>query len=255
MAYNAMPACISGDELLAFQRVNTLGEKVDAAACFSVANDHAARALVRLTRGYAALASSVVTARADGASINLYMPGRYAVTVDDELLILTISAAAKGVNITVHTHQEVRCALRLRMPAWSRNTEVMVNGADNHEDVKNGMMTFDRTWHDGDVIALTFEPEIKVADGHHQSKYILRGPVVMVLPAEASWQKAFVSVGAEDNRVVAVLDQVKEWKKKGNVPADIPVLPETAGNPEKHQLAPYAKTAARIALFPGRKQA
>ena len=255
MAYNAMPACISGDELLAFQRVNTLGEKVDAAACFSVANDHADRALVRLTRGYAALASSVVTARADGASINLYMPGRYAVTVDDELLILTISAAAKGVNITVHVRQEVRCALRLRMPAWSRNTEVMVNGADNHEDVKNGMMTFDRTWHDGDVIALTFEPEIKVADGHHQGKYILRGPVVMVLPAEESWQKAFVSVGVEDNRVVAVLDQVKEWKKKGNVPADIPVLPETTGNLAKHQLAPYAKTAARIALFPGRKQA
>ena len=77
----------------------------------------------------------------------------------------------------------------------------------------------------------------------------------MVLPAEESWQKAFVSVGAEDNRVVAVLDQVKEWKKKGSVPADIPVLPETAGAPEKHQLAPYAKTAARIALFPGRKQA
>ena len=255
MAYNAMPACISGEKLLAFQRVNALTEDVQEADCFSVEKDHANRALVRLVRGYAALASSVMTARADGACINLYMPGRYAVPMGEGLLIFNISVTAKGANITVHTRQETRATVRLRMPAWSRNTEVMLNGVDNHAEVKNGMMAFDRTWHDGDVIALTFAPEIKVADGHHQGKYVLRGPVLMALPAEDAWQKAFVSVAGEDNRVVATLDAVDGWKAKGLVPADIPVLPETAGQMEQHQLVPYAKTTARIALFPGRKQA
>ena len=255
MAYNAMPACINGDELLAFQRVNALNEQVNTNQCFRVDADHAGRAMVRLSRGYAALASSVVTARADGACINLYMPGRYAVPMGEGLLIFNISVTAKGANITVHGREETRATVRLRMPAWSRSTEVMVNGADNHAEVKNGLMAFDRTWHDGDVITIAFTPEIKVADGHHQGKYVLRGPVLMALPAEEAWQKAFVAVAAEDNRVVALLDQVKEWKCKGNVPADIPVLPETVGAPEKHQLAPYAKTTARIALFPGRKQA
>ena len=253
MAYNAMPACLNGEKLLVFQRVNCLNDDVQNG--FHVSADHAHRALVRLTRGYAALASNVVTARADGACINLYMPGRYAVPVGDGLLVINVAMNGKGANITVHVRQETRATLRLRMPAWSRNTEVLLNGIDNHIDVKNGMMVFDRTWHDGDVINVAFEAEIKVVDGHHQGKYVLRGPVLMALPAEENWQKAFVSVSGEENRVVAMLDKVNEWKCKANVPADIPVLPETAGAPEKHQLAPYAKTAARIALFPGRKQA
>ena len=145
--------------------------------------------------------------------------------------------------------------LRLRMPAWSRNAEVTINGADNHGEVKNGMLTFERTWHEGDEITLHFEQTLSVLDGHHQGKYVLRGPVVMAYPAESGWQKAFVSATVENNRVTAVLDGVKDWKAKDAAPADIPVLPETEGNPEECVLQPYAKTAARIVLFPGRKQA
>ena len=256
MIYNAMPACLNGDELAAFQRVNALNAQVDESACLSVSMDHAQRALIRLTRGYAAVASCAVTAREDGADINLYMPGRYAVPVEDALLIFTVKASAKGANISVSCKQETEATVRLRMPAWSRSTEITVNGSDNHAEVKNGMMTFDRTWHDGDVINLIFDQTLSVEEGHHQGKYVLRGPVLMALPVEGdNWKQAFVSAAAEDNRIVANLDAVKEWKAKGNVPADVPVLPETAGQIAAFTLAPYAKTAARIALFPGRKQA
>lgn len=256
MAFNAMPACLVGDKLLAFQRVNTLTAESTAADCFSVTADHEARALNRLVRGYASLASTVITAQEDGACINLYMPGRYAVPVEEELLIFTVKASANGANITVHCKQETEATVRLRMPVWSRNTEVTVNGSDNHSEVKNGLMAFDRTWHDGDVIALAFEQTVSIADGHHQGKYVLRGPVLMALPVEGEgWKQAFVSACAEENRIVATLDAVKEWKSKGEIPADVPVLPETAGAPAQQVLAPYAKTAARIALFPGRKQA
>ena len=255
MVYNAMPACLQGNELAAFQRVNTLGCKVDESSCFHVADDHANRALNRLVRGYAALGSSCVTARADGASINLYMPGRYAVPVGDGLLVFNISVSAAGTSIAVHCRQEIRAAVKLRMPAWSRSTEVMINGAEIHEEVKDSMITADRTWHDGDTITLTFDAAVTVAEGHHQGRYVMRGPVLMALAAEENWQKALVSAANEDGRTVAVLDQVKAWKLKDGVPADIPVLPETANTPEKFQLVPYAKAAARIALFPGRKQA
>lgn len=254
MVYNAMPACLQGDNVQAFQRVNTLGATGDS-DCFCVSADHASRALARLVRGYAAVASAAVSARADGASVNLYMPGRYAVPVNEDLLILNISASVTGATITVHTKKEIRTTLRLRMPAWSRNAEVAINGTDNHGEVKNSMLSYDRTWHDGDVITLHFEQTLTISDGHHQGKYILRGPVLMALPAQDAWRKAFVSASAEDNRVSAVLDTVKEWKVKGNVPADLPVLPETEGNPDTCALVPYARTSARIALFPGRKQA
>ncbi len=255
MAYNAMPACLNGDALLAFQRVNTLSA-AEESDCFCVAPDHSARALNRLVRGYAALASCVVTAREDGAAVNLYLPGRYAVSVNDELLIFTVKASASGATITVHCKQATEATVRARIPTWSRTTEVTINGVDNHEEVKNGMIAFDRTWHDGDMIELTFEQTLRVLDGHHQGKYILQGPVLMALPAEGeNWKKAYVSVTAEEHRVAATLDPVKEWKVKGGVPADLPVLPETEGAPAMHLLAPYARTAARIALFPGRRQA
>ena len=256
MAYNAMPACMDGDKLLAFQRVNTLSNEVDEAACFSVSADHADRALLRMVRGYAALASAAVTAQQDGGCINLYLPGRYAVPVEDELLILTVKPAANGVNITVHCKKETEATLRLRMPAWSKSTEVTVNGADNHIEVKNGLMAFDRTWHDGDVIALTYEQTLSVESGHHQGKYVLRGPVLMALPVEGdNWKKAFVSAAKEENAVCALLADVPEWKVKAGVPADVPVLPETQGEAVSCALMPYAKVSARIALFPGRKQA
>ncbi len=255
MAYNAMPACLQGDQLAAFQRVNTLGGSMHAKAGFHVSDDHEHRALNRLVRGYAAMASSCVAACADGACINLYMPGRFAVPVGEGLLIFNISISAKGANITVHCRQETRAAVRLRIPSWSRNTEVLINGTHNHEEVKHNVIAFDRTWHDGDVITMAFDAAVTVVDGHHQGKYVMHGPVLMALPVENDWQKALVSAAKEDNHVVAVLDKVIEWKLKGDVPADIPVLPETANAPEKFQLVPYARAAARIALFPGRKQA
>ncbi len=255
MAFNAMPACLVDEQLLPFQWVNTLAQAPSCKGCFFVANDHGDRALTRLVRGYAALASSAVMAREDGASINLYLPGRYAIPVDEEMLVFTVKAAVKGVHVTVHCKKEIEATIRLRMPAWSRNTEVSINGAESRGEAVNGMLNFDRTWNDGDVIALSFEQTISVEDGHHQGKCVRRGPVVMVMPVGDHWQEAFVSVSEQDSRVIACLDAIESWKAKGDLPADIPVLPETAGAPAEYALQPYAKTAARIALFPGRKQA
>lgn len=255
MAFNAMPAALLGDQLAAFQRVNALDKRVDESICFWMNEDHAARALNRMARGYAAVASSVMTVRADGADVNLYMPGRFAVPVEDELLIFTMKATGKAAELTVHCKQETEATIRLRIPAWSRSTEVMVNRADSHQEVKNGMMTFDRTWHDGDVVTLTFDQTLNVEDGHHQGKAVYRGPVLMALQAaDDNWKQAFVAASEEENRVIAKLAAVKEWKVKDGVPADLPVLPES-GDAAEFTLMPYARTAARIALFPGRKQA
>lgn len=256
MAFNAIPACIHDDKLLAFQRINSLTNEVNTKDAYFVSEDHHQHAMYRLARGYAALASSVVNARVDGADVNLYMPGRYAVPVEDDMLVFTIKNAANAVQITVHCKKDTAAKVCLRMPYWSRNTEVTVNGADSQGEVKKGMLTYDRTWHDGDVIVLNFEQTLMVMEGHHQGRYIMRGPVLMAMPVENDeWKKAFISANAEGNRVTVVLDQVREWKIKDNIPADVPVLPETVGNPASYTLMPYAKTAARIALFPGRKQA
>ncbi len=254
MAYNGMPACIGKDGVAAFQRVNTLTDAVDESALFHVMDDHDDRAAARLARGYAALYSAAVSALPDGAAINLYLPGRYAVMVGDQLLVLTITTTENGANIAVSCKQPIKAALHLRIPAWCRNTEISVNNAALGEEMENGMHV-DRVWNDGDVLTVNMEQTLRVEQGHHQGKCILKGAVVMALNAEQNaWNKAFESVRAEDGRVAATLDTVTDWKKHDGEPADIPVLPATAGTPALHVLSPYAKTTKRIALFPGRKQ-
>lgn len=256
MVYNAMPACIEEDRICAFQRLNTLKADVSPSDCFYAMNDHENRAMNRLMRGYAAIASCAVTARPNGAAFNLYLPGRYAIPMDDELMICNVSASAKGATISIHCKNEIKAAVRLRIPYWSKNVEVTVNGADYHNDVMNGIMTFDRVWHDGDVVELSFEQTLYVETGHHQGKYVLRGPVLMALSVdENNWRKALVSAAVENNRVTAMLETVKQWNCRNDIPADIPVLPETDGVQSVSVLTPYARTKSRIVLFPGRKQA
>lgn len=253
MVFNAMPAVVGEDEVAPFQYVNTLGGE---APCLHVQEDHVQRALTRLTRGYAAVASSAVTVYENGAAVNLYLPGRYAVMVDEEPVTLTVAAADKGVRITVHCRKEVKAELRLRIPSWSRSTEIAVNNAETTAESRNNYLDIERQWHDGDVVSIVMEPAAQVLTGHHQGRYVLRGAVLMALPAsEDAWKKAFVSLAVEGGKVSAALDEVEAWKVKDRLPADIPVLPAVKGDPALYQLQPYAKTNARIALFPGRPEA
>lgn len=253
MAYNALPACLAGGRLASFQRVNALSDAF--AGCFHVDADHDHRALIRLTRGYAALMSGAVSACADGAMLNLYLPGRYAVPVGEGLLVLTVNTAAKGVSIGVHCKQPVKATLTLRVPGWSVGFQAAVNGR-TIEAKADASLRLTHQWNDGDTIMLTFEQALRVMEGHHQGRYVLRGPVVMALDAQrADWRKALVSAVQEEGRVLATLDTVSEWKMRGENAADIPVLPQTTGDMQTLALVPYARAERRIALFPGRKQA
>lgn len=254
MAFNAMPACLAGEKLAAYQRVNALTETT-AADCFLPDEDHDARALNRLTRGYAALASSAVSACNDGAAISLYLPGRYAVPVGDGLLVLTVKTTANGATVSVHCKQPAKATLSFRVPAWSVDFQASINDEACGEKSADALKV-ERDWQDGDVITLTFGQALQVAEGHHQGRYVLRGPVVMALDEQGDdWRKALVSAEQEEGRVSATVETVKEWKLSGGNAADIPVLPETAGDAQTVTLTPYARAARRIALFPGRKQA
>ncbi len=258
-AMNAMPACISSGNLLPFQRVNTLGTETEARECLWIADHHEERAMTRFVRGCAAIASSAVTACPDGLYVNLYLNGRYAVPVGDQPLLLNMTGEGGKHTITVHCRQETRAIFRMRLPEWSRNVEIAVNGAESDagRECRAGWMNIDRKWHDGDVITVCMEQTLRVLDGHHQGKYVMQGPVLMAMPAEHdNWARSFVRAGQDEQGAYVMLDQVKEWKLSGHAPADIPVLPAPSGNePVRVSLVPYASGDARIALFPGRKDA
>jgi len=259
LALNAVPACIHQGKLLPFQRVNTLKVDADTKDCLCVRDDHAVRSLRRFVRGYAAIASSAVCTCPDGLYVNLYMNGRYFVPVGEQMLLIAMSGEDGNHSITIHCKQETRAIIRMRLPEWSRNVEITVNGAESDagRECRAGWMNIDRKWHDGDVITVRMEQTLRVMDGHHQGKYVMQGPMLMAMPAERDcWARSFVRAGIDEQGAYAVLNQVKEWKCSGDVPADVPVLPAASGNePVRVELVPYASADARITLFPGRKDA
>ena len=259
IALNAVPAFITEKGVRPFQHVNALKADCTDADCFRVTADHDKRALYRLARGCAALASGAVMARPDGFAVNMYIPGRYQVVVGDNVLVLTLRQSEGKCSIQVNCKQEVKAAASLRLPAWARNVDITVNGmeAGTGKDCSAACMSVERTWHDGDEITIVLEETLRVLEGHHQGRYVLRGAKLMCLPVqEKAWAKCLVSVQDTEAGVVALVDDVADWKRKGDVPADVPVLPAASGRElTQVALAPYAETDARIALFPGRKQA
>ena len=258
IALNAMPAAIGEHSIAAFQRVNTLTDKPGMDDCFRVAPGHAQRSLYRLARAVAAVASTAVMARPNGFAVNMYVPGAYQVPVGDAAMVLTLRMREGKCLIQIGCKQEMKAAVSLRLPVWARNTEITVNGAESDpgSEVSSAAMIIDRTWHDGDVIAVNLEETLRVMDGHHQGMYVLKGAKVMCMPADADWAVSLVSVQDSENGVTAQVDAVDAWKRKGDVPADVPVLPAASGRELRTvTLVPYAEVGACIALFPRRSQA
>lgn len=258
IALNAMPDVICEDGVRPFQRVNALAERPGDGDCFRVADGHGRRALYRMARGCVAVASSAVMARPDGFAVNMYIPGRYQVVVGEGALVLTLRGGDGKFAIQVSCKQEMKCVARLRVPAWAKNTDITVNGmeSDLGREATVACMVIDRTWHDGDVINVSLEETLRVMEGHHQGRYVLRGAKLMCMKAEADWARCLVSAAKDGEGVYAMTDRVDAWKRKGDVPADVPVLPVPSGDElRKATLVPYDGAGARIALFPGRNQA
>lgn len=256
MAVNSLPACLNGETMLSYQRVNSFCEDGGAEDCFLADEDHARLAAERLARGYAAVSSCAVTARENGMSINLFLPGRYAVAVDGALLVVAMTVKNRVCTISLHCKEELRCAVQIRIPQWSRATEVSVNGmqSDAGKDCTRGYMIVDRTWKDGDVIRLEVEPVVRIVEGHHQGRTLVAGAVVMSVRADVkgAWANALLGYEETSEGLKAVLAPVEGWKARGIVPADVPVLPAVKRNEAVSvPVTAYANTPARMTLFAG----
>lgn len=252
---NGMPAALNGDKLIPFQRVNSLSANCGTKDCYHVheGEEQAYRALNRLCRGWAKAVSSAVTVNQKGLSINLYVPGRYAVPLADGACVVTIGDGC----VKISAKKAVKAAMRLRIPAWTEDACITVNDEGGLEGSKSTWLTIDRTWQDGDCIKVDFARSVNVTAGHHQSACIRYGAQVMAyVPSDEWWAVALCGDPVvEDGKVIAHFQRVPDWRKRGGVPADLPVLPKTEGETIRAELVPYAEAPCRIALFPKGEQA
>ena len=257
--HNGLPACIDHGNIISFQRVNGLFDHCGTADCYHISENTDLRALNRLCRGYAAAIASAVTPRPDGLSLNLYVPGRYAVPTEQGTLILNVAGSDGSWAITVHARQPIKAIIRLRVPGWTDEAAVTVGGRDIGDDCVGMSIALDRTWQDGDLIAVRFNHKLRVVDGYHQSACVMLGNQVMALPAsiESAWNVALCGEPTltNDGHITVPLKRVPVWVRKDAAPVDLPVRPETEGEAFTAQLAPYADTLRRIAVFPREKQA
>ena len=72
------------------------------------------------------------------------------------------------VRIILGLDAPVSCRLRLRIPAWSKNSTVTVNGVPMEEVTPGAYLTLERTWRDGDVIDLQLDLHLRTWIGDEE---------------------------------------------------------------------------------------
>lgn len=122
----------------------------------------------------------------DGIVINLYEAGSANVRLDDGIdvnfLLETGYPLSDTVKITINPAKEKQFKLRLRIPSWSNNTKLSVNG--QKIDCKPGQYTnINRLWKRSDQIILILDMRVRAikAPSGAPELALARGPVLLAL--------------------------------------------------------------------------
>jgi len=114
---------------------------------------------------------------ANGPVVNLYAPGTAQVG-NVKLEITGDYPVSDQVEIRVTPASTGEFTLSLRIPAWSKQTELKVNGEP--QPVTPGYAKIRRTWQEGDRVAITFDLRPRTVELNGQVA-LQRGPVVLSL--------------------------------------------------------------------------
>jgi DUF1680 family protein len=122
--------------------------------------------------GLAYLPYIAVTNCPKGPVVNLFMPANVDLTTPGQqplkLAIDTEYPASEKVVIRVNPEKAETFTLKLRIPAWSANTAVKING--KKQTVTAGQYAeLSRTWKSGDRIEISLDMQCRVIDAPHGS--------------------------------------------------------------------------------------
>jgi uncharacterized protein len=122
---------------------------------------------------------------AQGLSVNLYLPSEVewkgpGGTV--KIVQTTEYPEADTSTLKLNMEQPATFALRLRVPGWSKDLRVKVNGQAHTADIKPGQWaTISREWKSGDSVEITIPLHFRHVpiDEQHPTRFaVVRGPVV-----------------------------------------------------------------------------
>jgi hypothetical protein len=121
----------------------------------------------------------------NGVAALLYAPSEVSITVADgaELNIVqeTGFPFREDINFTFGLDQAASFPFHLRIPGWTKDPVVMINGEVWDGEVNNSIAVINRVWNDGDKLTLTLPMELRVTTWHDFSNAVERGPLVYSL--------------------------------------------------------------------------
>jgi DUF1680 family protein len=138
-------------------------------------------------RGLGMLSEWAVMLAGDGVALNYYGPGSISLQMGDGAWLTLVQNTRYpqdgDVMLTVRLGQARRFNLRLRIPAWSDDTRVAVNGAELPPVLAGRYLSLEREWRDGDVVhvQLDMSPHVWLGEREAAGKAsIYRGPLLLV---------------------------------------------------------------------------
>jgi len=112
-------------------------------------------------RGLGMLSEWAVMTANDGIVLNYYGPSTFMVrTPGGEAVILTQETdypVGGNIRLAVTPVMPERFTLWLRIPHWSRQTRIALNGNDQSGIVSGRYLTIDRVWSPGDIVELSLD--------------------------------------------------------------------------------------------------
>lgn len=146
-----------------------------------------------------------------GAVVNFYGPARARVPLagggEAGLKIEGNYPVGGEVRVAIDVAAPAEFTVQLRIPAWSRRTQVAVNGEAQEGVTAGAYLPLRRTWRAGDVITVTFDLRARQqrAPGELGQVAIVRGPVVLARDARLGGDiDAPLHLGGEDGSRVAL---------------------------------------------------
>ncbi|MDI7277329.1 MAG: glycoside hydrolase family 127 protein, partial [Anaerolineae bacterium] len=100
-----------------------------------------------------------------------------------------------GIAITLQIDRPRRFALLVRIPAWSRRSDVTVNGKSVEEAIPGQYLHLCREWRSGDCVHLVLDTSLRVLVGEREAAgkvSLYRGPLLL------AYDRRFNAMDAED---------------------------------------------------------
>lgn len=120
-----------------------------------------------------------------GVAALLYAPSEVELLVADEQKLKIVQETGfpfrEEIKFTLQLDQAAVFPFHLRIPAWTENAVIRINGQEWTGEAGRPIAVIDREWRDGDVVTLTLPMKLTTTHWHDFSQAIERGPLVYAL--------------------------------------------------------------------------